>query len=104
MNPKQASDLIELLKSFASRTAMYVRKADVVLVTAFLTGFQLVLRTAFGVDDGLRHTIAAKRGWPGPAIALERQMRDAGMSDDQVIAELVAIEIEVIERSTASPT
>jgi hypothetical protein len=105
MTPQQAADLIDLLKLFASRPGMFVGKSDVLLAQVFLEGFMAALQKALRVDMALFLVIAVERGWrkPKASEAFERQMLEAGMSAEQVIAEMVAIEIEVIQRSTVTP-
>jgi hypothetical protein len=105
MTAQQASDLIELLQTFAKRPGLFLGKPDILLATVFLSGFGSALWKAFGIGPALGEQIATDRGWQMPKASgpgIHAQMLERGMSVEQVIAELVAIEIEVIKLSTTA--
>jgi hypothetical protein len=103
MSTTQGSCLIHFLEHVAARPAMYFGTADVNLAVQFLAGFHAALYHALFVES--RHAkdqVIRDRGWQLPRATgpgIEHQMLSAGLSPEQVINELVAIEIEVIKRS-----
>src|SRR5262249_53578632 len=102
MTAKQASDAIQWLEVFAAKPSLLLGKPDILLAQVFLSGFQVALWKVVGVDPGLHEQVVSDRGWrpmraAGPGI--EAQMLERGWSAEQVIAEFVAIEIEMIRRS-----
>ena len=103
MVPQQASELIGLLETFGARPGLFLGMPDVLLATVFLSGFRAAIAKTGGVASDLHQQVAEDRGWRMPNASgpgIEGQMLRSGMSSEQVIAELVAIEIEVIKRST----
>jgi hypothetical protein len=106
MNAQRTSDLIQLLDRVAARPSAFFGEPNVLVATTFLCGFRTALSLAHDLDWDIGDSVMAERGWkpgnvagPGPY----QQMLRAGMSPAQVIAELVAIEIETLKRSVAEP-
>ena len=106
MTSQQASQLIEVLQYVAKAPGMFLGKPDIKLAIVFLFGFRIALEKACGLDLSLALQVITSRGWQlprgasGPASVVHKQMLERGMSSEQVIAELVAIEIDVIKLST----
>jgi hypothetical protein len=104
MTSYQASQLTELLQTFAKGPEMFLGKPDILLATVFLSGFGAALWKALEVDPGLEERVIRDRGWQTPRATgpgIEAQMLERGMTTEQVISELVAIEIGMIKLSTA---
>jgi hypothetical protein len=93
-----------MLERVAARPARFFGKADILLAVTFLSGFRTALSLAFDADTDVSDRVIANRGWAFPRAheaGTERQMLGKGMSPEQVIGELVAVEIEVIKRWVA---
>jgi len=102
MNTQQASELKQLLQKVASHPDLFLGKPDIFLAEVFLSGFSAALAKTAGLDLTEHQRVIADRGWrvPSASESVTNQMLESGMSPEQVIAELVAIEIEVVNRST----
>jgi hypothetical protein len=106
MNAQQTSDLIQLLDRVAARPAAFFGEPNVLLAASFLCGFRAALNMAHDLDWDIGDTVMMERGWKprkGAGLGPYQQMVSTGMSPAQVIAELVAIEIETLNRSVAEP-
>jgi hypothetical protein len=104
MNAQQAADLTQLLDRIAARPARFFGKPDILLAVTFLSGFRTALNVALEINSDVSDRVIQERGWnprPVSGLGIERQMLVKGMSPEQVIAELVAIETEVLKRSIA---
>lgn len=90
--------LIEHLRSFQKRKAMYVGHATIEAVEAFLTGFRIG-RHGMGLEIDLEWQWAAQaaRGWEQTASGPVPQMKIQGLSDNEIMDELIEIEIEVLQ-------
>lgn len=89
--------LIEHLRSFQKRKEMYVGHATIEAVEAFLTGFRIG-RHGMGleIDLDLQCAAQATRGWEQSAAGPVPQMRSQGLSDNEIMNELIEIEIDVL--------
>ena len=101
--PRSISELIRLLRHFGARPALYIQPVDVKNAQSFLGGVNFciqVLTQPFTREE--LDSIVASRGWrvsSGPqGEPLEPQMRERGMTDAQIIAELAEIEAVTMER------
>lgn len=99
--------LIENLQSFQKRTKMYVDPVDVRTVQGFLNGFEFGCHACgYPIDRACWLTALEARGWDRDAIGPVPQMERKGMSEAEIIDELVEIEILIIrqmERRGISP-
>lgn len=100
MNSVEA--IVFALEHAKERLGMYMHPQDVKSVLGFLAGFQVSCR-AFGYnyDGRIFEKVYTRRGWErrGSLVELVSQktglnMNDGGMSEQEIIAELFAIEIE----------
>lgn len=92
--------LLEHLDSVAKRPAMYVGLVSFVSVRAYLHGLSAGLGF-FGIkytrDDYL--AAAESRGWdPRGNIGIQRDFLRKGLSDDQMVQELIAVEAQAYSR------
>ena len=113
--PQQQStailELIRCLRHFGGRPGMCIRPVDVQNAQSFLGGVTIAAQVLAGVPyrmEDLKAVVAA-RGWrlsdrpiPPPEEELPHQMRQRGMSDAQIIAELAEIEAVMLERQLAA--
>lgn len=95
--------LLEHLDSVAKRPAMYVGLVSFVSVRAYLHG--LSARLGF---TGIKYTredylaAAESRGWdPRGNIGIERDFIRRGLSDDQMVQELIAVEAQAYSKVLA---
>ncbi len=93
--------LTELLDSLALRPAMYAGGASFDTVRTFLSGLSVGLEWT-----GIRWTwdeyfaAAQARGWdPRGSTGIERDFREHGLSDEEMIMELVAVEKDAYARA-----
>lgn len=104
MTSKQADNVIKLLEFVGKRPSMFLGKPDIQLAEVFLMGVTATLDKVF-VRRPIRSDVVEERGWTVPqgnaSSGLHQQMTKRGLSPEEVIQERVAIEIEVIKRSSA---
>lgn len=102
-SPGQAASLVRSLEMVARRPHMFFGTADVRAAQVFLMGFQVALLNAFRLDRTLWEKVILERGWELPKATgpgIEAQMLKRGMSAEEVIAELVEIEIDLVNRGS----
>ena len=105
MSRDHAAKLIELLETVQQRPHMFFGKPDIQAAIFFLYGVDAVLQASFGFDSRLKERVIVERGWQLPKASgpgIESQMIQRGKSPPEVIEELVAIEIDVLQRLTGS--
>lgn len=88
------SHLIERLELMQQRKAMLVQPVSVSAVLDFLRGFRNAYRCC-GVRSDVDKA-EKQRGWKLSALGPVPQMRKKGMSDEQIMDELIAIEIDAL--------
>jgi hypothetical protein len=94
---------MDLLDSLAKRPAMYVGMVSFVTVRSFLHGLQSGCHLA-GIEYSREDYFAAAqvRGWdPRSAIGIEYDFRRKGISDEMMIQEIIAVEIDAYRRALA---
>jgi len=99
-------ELIRWLRHFGNRPALYIRPVDVATAQSFLEGVNFCVQVLTGpFSRGELDAVVVSRGWrvsasplPPPEESLERQMRQRGMRDAEIIAELAEIEAVTLER------
>jgi hypothetical protein len=101
--PSSISELIRLLRHFGARPALYIQPVDVQNAQSFLGGVSFCVQVLTGPRTYEEmDAVVTSRGWrvsPGPrGEPLEPQMRERGMTDAQIIAELAEIEAVTLER------
>ncbi len=89
--------LIEQLKLAVSRPALFAGKATVDAVGSFLNGMSLAcFATGIVISLDIRREATKSRGWKFYAnTAL--YLRDQGLSEEQIVQELLRIEIKMLE-------
>lgn len=100
MNRELLARVIQHLEAVQRRPAMYVGCNDVERMVHFLNGFRVALAALLGLElqYAVRRQIEESRGWSHDAMHVYHRMVEQGMSPEQVIDELVAIEIDVWRR------
>ncbi len=90
--------ILEILRSARSRKAMYLGTVDVPSAECFLNGF-VVGCFACGRDLPLEihEQVTIARGWTWSAARPIDEMRERGLTEEQVVDELFAIEIAAWE-------
>lgn len=88
-------ELLQLLEGLAKRPSMYVNPVEVATVQSYLHGLEAGCSMA-----GLRvsreaYAEAAKaRGWKLRAMGIVWQMREQGLVEGEIIAELIAVQMD----------
>jgi hypothetical protein len=90
--------IIEILRSARHRKSMYLGTVDVPSAVDFLNGFQVGC-FACGQDVPLeiRERVTTARGWEWSAKRPIDEMREQGLTEDEIVDELFAIEIAAWE-------
>jgi hypothetical protein len=90
--------IIEILRSARDRKAMYLGTVDVPSAENFLNGFKVGC-FACGRDVPLevRARVTTKRGWVWSAKGPIEEMRERGLTEEEIVDELFAIEIAAWE-------
>jgi hypothetical protein len=90
--------IIEILRSARDRKAMYLGTVDVPSAENFLNGFKVGC-FACGRDVPLevRERVTTKRGWVWSAKSPIEEMKEQGLTEEEIVDELFAIEIAAWE-------
>jgi hypothetical protein len=101
---EQAEKLAHILDLFRQRPGMFVGKSDVLLATVFLMGFRCAVTRIFEFEDGDWNRTIVQRGWKltGGTGDITQQMKDRGMSSEEIISELAEIEIDVLKQACSN--
>jgi hypothetical protein len=101
---KTNNPIIEFLKAIQQRPLMYISRMDTELLECLIHGFSIGCFASSG-DAGLiakhaklRIDVLKERGWNSEAYSPSKEMKQLGMSDVDIIDELLKIEIEVWQR------
>lgn len=97
--PAHFRHLIEILESMRKRKAMYLGEVTIEAAVHYLHGFGAGCSAAGLVRDPKTLEVARERGWDAGALHYSEAMIRHGLSVDEAIDELIAIEIEAIKRS-----
>ena len=100
------SHIISSLELFRTRIGMYVANADDVDdVKAYITGFTNACGTlGFGYDSDITCTVLHENGWEAYANGPVGQMRSSGLTERQIVQEIVNLEIAKWRRLLAEKT
>ena len=91
-------DLIEHLRAFQKRKNMYVRPVTVQTVQAFLTGFATGCHACgFVWDRELWWTAQEARGWKQSPVGPIPQMEAKGLTEAEIMDELIEIEVDTLQ-------
>ncbi|QEH35579.1 hypothetical protein OJF2_41320 [Aquisphaera giovannonii] len=86
--------LVEYLRAFQKRKPMYVHPVDVKAVQNFLIGFEVGCHACgFEIDREFWWAAQEARGWDRRSVGPIPQMEAKGMSEAEIMDELVEIEI-----------
>ena len=102
---RQIQSLLELLETVRKHPAMYMGRARPGEAVAFLMGVAASTQTALGVSTQgePRWQVWKDRGWDqGGARGPVAHMQQDGLTDDKIVDELIAMEIEVWKRAAAN--
>jgi hypothetical protein len=91
--------VLELLEHMLRRPAMYVPQLDVANVQSFLIGLEAGCRlSGLDITREIYQEAAATRGWKWRAKRNVWHMRKKNLSDEEIIQELIAVEMEAVRR------
>lgn len=95
------SDLLVMLEHARSRPSMYAR--GVRDTDNLLRGIQLAMEICLGDTDDfrIRGHFVTESGWTWSSLPPWDEMRQAGLSEDQIVDEMYRIEILVWQRVLA---
>jgi hypothetical protein len=98
-----AAQIADLLENMRDRKPNYFLPIDAKTVGAVLSGFGLGLFTC-GVKYRLEihHQVLTDRGWKFNALGFVPPLEEQGLTDMQIVEELLAIEIETWRRISTS--
>jgi hypothetical protein len=90
--------IIEILGNARSRKAMYFGTVDVPSAEDFLNGFQVgCFACRRDIPLEVRERVTTARGWGWSAKRPIEEMRERGMTEEEIVDELFAIEISAWE-------
>jgi hypothetical protein len=101
--PNQAR-VIEHLEAMRERPILYIGRMEHELMERLLWGFKIGCFAAGDVDDGFEkhlevsRQVIAEHGWEVLAISPSREMKERDLSEEAIIDELLAIEIDIWRR------
>lgn len=98
---QQADKIVKYLEVVKMHPRMYIAE-DIPPISNFLYGFVAACES-FGINlyqqyEDIFRKVEEERGWKFASYALWDQMRDAGLSDDEITQEILAVHIEVWRR------
>jgi len=96
----QLAKLIGCIESIRQRPEMYIGSLDVTAMVHFLSGWQTAIGMFIEADQGLfiREQVVKGHGWEWSARNPSEEMVSRGLSSREVIEELLAIEVEVLQQ------
>jgi len=99
MSEEQLDILLRVLENFRVRPTLYIGDDDPRKASIFLMGFKCGMGMRLDKDYEIQETVFARRGWRFSATGvLSSQMTERGMSNIEMIDELVSIEIEMLKQ------
>jgi hypothetical protein len=104
VTPEQHARLVACLQAVAKRPALYIGDHDPSHLELWLSGFAAAVDIEWLKDERrqLREEIWKSHGWKVTATSSWRQMVEKKMSSTEIIAEMIAIEIEVLNRISSA--
>jgi len=91
--------LLLVLEHARERPGMYFSNIDA--ADSFLRGFRIAANTCIGMNDlvhKFRGQVTIERGWVWSSLPPWGEMKQTGMSEQDVIKEMLTIEIEAWKR------
>lgn len=99
MDKVQVDGIISELENVRQYKNMYIGSIDVSLAEAYLNGLITAWKKfGFEADETIRERIITERGWEISAARPVREMRSRGLTDEEIIHEVLTIEIETWKR------
>jgi hypothetical protein len=100
--PASVDRVLEILRSARHRKSMYLDSIELGAAVNFLNGFKVAC-FACGLEVPLKiqKQVTIERGWKWNALGAIKEMQEAGLSEEQVVDELFAIEISGWEKCIA---
>jgi hypothetical protein len=99
---EQHKSLVNRLKAMAERPHLYIGDHDATRASIWLNGFTCAVIAQEQLAESnyqIRKDAVTSRGWALRATGdISQQMAERGMSPQEIIAELVEIEIEFLDR------
>jgi hypothetical protein len=88
---------IEYLRAFQARKGMYVQPVTVHTVEAFLSGFEVACHAlGFPIDRELWWAAQEARGWKRRSVGAVPQMEAKGLTEEEIVNELIEITIATL--------
>jgi hypothetical protein len=97
-NAEECSRLVEILRRMAKRPALFVGNDDPERVELWLGGFVAAIHAPTKKQRQLREQVWTSRGWKLTATSCWRQMLERKLTPAEIVAELIEIEIEILNR------
>lgn len=96
--------LVEILRHFAKRPALYVGNDDPERVELWLSGFRAVIHPKTEKHRVLCERVLESRGWEVTSTSSWRQMIEKNLTPFEIITELIEIEIEILNKMYGANT
>jgi len=96
MNSEYIDKIIEFFKAVKTRPIMYFGKYETDAVEIFTHGFymSLSITNQSFPDLEIRKEASKNRGWNFNAMGIVPHMKKKGLSDEEMVRELISVEIE----------
>src|SRR5262245_16180737 len=91
--------LLQLLQRLQQNTEMFLYPLTLPSLENYLNGFRgACAACGFEANRKLRQQVIEKRGWKFSAAGPAGQMKEKGMTEAAMMSELIAIEIELLQK------
>ncbi len=99
LTQSQAEVLVAMLKSVRSRPQLYVSRTDDIKgIQTFLTALSIFCFYLTGFEYETFNEVGVQRGWTNSGEGMIPSMREAGLSDEAIVTELIDIHIKAYEQ------
>ncbi len=99
MNKEQAERLIKFLAAVKTRPAIHIgRYDDHRAVQIFLSAVYSTCQISTKFDYEPFQAVVERRGWTPTGEGLAPSMREAGLSDEQIVIEMIDMHIEAYKQ------
>jgi hypothetical protein len=96
--------ILDILRSARQRKPMYLQSVNIAAADNFLSGFKIgCFACGLEVPVEIRERVTIERGWQWYAALPITEMRERGLSEEQIVDELFAIEIAAWEKCKGDP-
>jgi hypothetical protein len=91
--------LLQLLQRLQQSKEMFIFPLTLASLENYLSGFRgACAACGFEVNRKLRQQVIERHGWKFSAAGPASQMKEKGMSEEAIMDELIAIEMELLKR------